>query len=136
MFFLAGFIESWGRGIEKMNRECREHDIPPPEFDVSMSGLMVSFHANPEHIPDEERGEKVGENLGKSLGEKVGIKLTDNQVMILELLLNNPHMAAPDLAEKVGITKRSVEENLAKLKKLNLLRREGPARGGHWEVLK
>ena len=27
-FFRAGYIEAWGRGIEKIHRECREHDIP------------------------------------------------------------------------------------------------------------
>lgn len=28
--FRAGYIESWGRGIEKIHRECREHGIEPP----------------------------------------------------------------------------------------------------------
>jgi predicted HTH transcriptional regulator len=30
-FFRAGYIESWGRGIEKINRACREHGISAPE---------------------------------------------------------------------------------------------------------
>jgi ATP-dependent DNA helicase RecG len=29
-FFRAGYIESWGRGIQKIQRECREHGIEPP----------------------------------------------------------------------------------------------------------
>lgn len=42
-FFRAGYIESWGRGIEKMNWECREHAIDPPHFDYAMSGLMLTL---------------------------------------------------------------------------------------------
>lgn len=49
-FFRAGYIESWGRGIEKINRECREHGIDPPLYDPSMSGLMLTFRANPQHL--------------------------------------------------------------------------------------
>ena len=42
-FFRAGYIEAWGRGIEKINRECREHGIDPPRYDSGMSGLMLTF---------------------------------------------------------------------------------------------
>ena len=49
-FFRAGYIESWGRGIEKIHRECREHGIKPPVYDFGMAGLMLTFRANPEHL--------------------------------------------------------------------------------------
>ena len=38
------------------------------------------------------------------------------------------------LSEKVGISKRKIEENLAKLKALNAIKRIGGTRG-YWEVL-
>ena len=49
-FFRAGYIEAWGRGIEKIARECREHGIDPPVYDFGMGGLMLTFHANPDHV--------------------------------------------------------------------------------------
>ena len=48
-FFGAGYIESWGRGIKKIQRECREHGIEPPVYDFGMAGLMLTFRANPAH---------------------------------------------------------------------------------------
>jgi ATP-dependent DNA helicase RecG len=39
------------------------------------------------------------------------------------------------MAKEIGISQRKVEENLAKLKILGKLKRIGPAKGGHWEVL-
>jgi ATP-dependent DNA helicase RecG len=49
-FFRAGYIESWGRGIEKMHRECREHGIEPPVYDFGMAGLLLTFRADPAHL--------------------------------------------------------------------------------------
>ena len=51
-FFRAGYIESWGRGIEKIQRECREHGIAPPVYDFGMAGLMLTFRANPAHLAE------------------------------------------------------------------------------------
>lgn len=56
-FFRSGYIESWGRGIEKINRACQQHDIPLAAFNFRLSGLMVTFTANPAHLasPDRDR---------------------------------------------------------------------------------
>lgn len=42
-FFRAGYIEAWGRGIEKMLRTCREHGVPEPLLEADASGVQVSF---------------------------------------------------------------------------------------------
>ena len=126
-FFRAGYIEAWGRGIEKIARECREHGIASPVYDYGMSGLMLSFHANPEQLKKALEGEKVV--------EKVVENLTGNQKLILHLLRQNPRMAARELARHVGISSRKIQQNMARLKELNLLKRIGPAKGGHWEVI-
>jgi len=77
-FFRAGYIESWGRGIEKIERECQEHGIDAPIYDPSMSGLMLTFQANPQHLRaalGHEDAPKVGEKVGDRVGEKVGEKV-------------------------------------------------------------
>ncbi len=35
VFYLAGFIESWGRGIEKICNACRDDKLPQPEYTVN-----------------------------------------------------------------------------------------------------
>jgi ATP-dependent DNA helicase RecG len=79
-FFRAGYIESWGRGIEKINRECKEHDIAPPIYDYGMSGLMLTFQANPRHMSavlgEQDAKHPLGggfpENFGRSFGKNFG----------------------------------------------------------------
>ena len=54
---------------------------------------------------------------------------------ILELLRENPKLTTAGLAQAVGISSKGIEKQLAHLKREGLLRRIGPDKGGHWEVV-
>ncbi len=59
---------------------------------------------------------------------------TDQQ--IIELMLANASITTEQLGAALGVTKRAVLKQIEKLKDQGRLQRVGPARGGHWEVLK
>ena len=124
-FFRAGMIEAWGRGIERILLACRAAGTPRPKVRPDHGGLWVTFP-----FP----AGRLSEVSGKKLGEKVGENLTANQKHILALLRQKPRIAAPELAQHVGISKRKVETNIAKLKAMGYLQRIGPAKDGHWKV--
>jgi ATP-dependent DNA helicase RecG len=42
-FFRAGYIESWGRGIDKILTACREAGLPEPLFEEAWGGIQVTF---------------------------------------------------------------------------------------------
>lgn len=54
---------------------------------------------------------------------------------ILALLKDTPKLAAREIAETLGITRRAVEKQIARLRKEGRIRRIGSAKGGHWEVV-
>jgi len=54
---------------------------------------------------------------------------------ILHHLRSEPTLSAKALAEKLGVSSRAVEKQIDLLKKEGRLRRIGPAKGGHWQVL-
>jgi ATP-dependent DNA helicase RecG len=54
---------------------------------------------------------------------------------ILLLLRAEPELAAREIAQRIGISSRAVEKQIAKLRQEGRLRRIGPSKGGHWEVL-
>ena len=112
-FFRAGMVESRGRGIERIMEACTRADIPEPDLRYEKTGLWVVFFS--------------------SLN-RVGEKLTLNQERILLLLRHNPYLSARELSAHVGISGRKIEQNIAKLKKSGILKRIGPAKGGHREV--
>jgi ATP-dependent DNA helicase RecG len=42
--FRSGYIESWGRGMLKMIKECERAQIPQPIYAYDMSGFWVTFN--------------------------------------------------------------------------------------------
>jgi ATP-dependent DNA helicase RecG len=127
-FFRSGHIESWGRGIEKIHRECREHDIPMPLFDYSMSGLMLTFRSNPLHLKA-----ALGET-DKGLGEKLGERLGETRAAIVRAMRDDPRVSQKRLAEMLEMSTTAVEKNIRYLQSNGYVKRVGPARGGHWKV--
>ncbi len=43
VFFMAGYIESWGRGIDIMMSACKEYGLPEPVITEEQGGISVSF---------------------------------------------------------------------------------------------
>jgi len=73
-FYRAGYIETWGRGIERINNACKDAGKPEPLFEVSPSEVSVTFYT------DINIGENSGENIGDSIGEN------NKQTKILQLM--------------------------------------------------
>ena len=54
---------------------------------------------------------------------------------IIELMQGNPTITIADLAQSVGVTDRAIKKQIEKLKAQGRIRRIGPDKGGHWEVV-
>lgn len=117
-FFLAGYIESWGRGIEKIIEESQKFNGITPQFRW-LNGLWVEFYFNQE------------KSLPNGLGEKLGEKLGETQQNIIKLMQSNPKIAITALATELGISTTAIEKHIKILKEQNIIKRIGGAKGGH-----
>ena len=85
------------------------------------------------HIhPSEEW--KVQPNLSPSV--KTVEKTTRTVEKILKILSNTPSITVREISEILGLSRRGVEEQIKSLKQKGVIRRIGPDKGGHWEVIK
>lgn len=50
IFYLAGFIESWGRGIEKICSACEKDGVPQPVYTINPGDIMIEFNAPEDRI--------------------------------------------------------------------------------------
>ncbi|MGN0197014.1 MAG: winged helix-turn-helix transcriptional regulator [Candidatus Gastranaerophilaceae bacterium] len=48
---------------------------------------------------------------------------------------NNPNITQEELAEIVGITRKSIISNMKKLQKNGLIKRIGADKNGHWQIM-
>ena len=55
VFYRAGFIEHWGRGIEKIFSACREIGAEPPEYELIGNILRLHLKALPSAIIEEDK---------------------------------------------------------------------------------
>jgi ATP-dependent DNA helicase RecG len=62
-------------------------------------------------------------------------KLSENQRYILKLILEDENITIAQLSKKISISTTAIDKNIIKLKEFGLLRRVGPDKGGHWEVI-
>ena len=70
----------------------------------------------------------------KSTGES-GEKKQKSREKILLLLQAHPEYSAKRLSEEIGVTEKAIEKQLAKLKADGRIKRNGPDKGGSWEVI-
>ncbi len=96
------------------------------------SGILSSQKSNQKS--SQKSSQKNG-RVTEKVTEKVTVKVTENQKVILKEIEKNAFVSAQYLSEILGISLRKTKENLSKLKSYNLIRRIGPDKGGHWEVV-
>ncbi|WP_054847797.1 HTH domain-containing protein [Methanoculleus chikugoensis] len=88
-------------------------DWPEIDFTDDRDGCLFTVTVNRK---EEERSEKSSEKI------------------LVLLKAEPPRLAAREIAERLEITQRAVEKQIANLREDGRLRRIGSARGGHWEV--
>lgn len=84
--------------------------------------------------------EALQQALGEALeaqasGSEQSSVESSEQTPLLMLLAANPALTARQAAERLGLSPRAVEKQLAALKASGRLRRIGPNKGGVWQVL-
>ena len=78
--------------------------------------------------------ESIGEEESREKTHKSREKTAKSREKIVALLSEDSKLSATALAEKIGISAKSVEKHLANLKADGLIERIGPAKGGYWKV--
>lgn len=63
-----------------------------------------------------------------------GIKISENMHIILNAIRENPCITQNELAEKIGVSVRSIIRNMKKLQETGLVRRMGADKNGYWKV--
>ena len=125
VFYLAGFIESWGRGVEKIMRACEEDDLPLPEYDVTPGDIMIKFSAPEDRVV----------RVPRRVTDRVTVKVTDNKQALLDLLTEDPGYTMLQLAEKMHVSRKTIAQILSDFKEKRIIERVGSDRKGYWRIL-
>ncbi|AOH42321.1 transcriptional regulator [Anaerolineaceae bacterium oral taxon 439] len=125
VLYLAGFIESWGRGIEKICSSCEREGLPLPDYTINPGDIMILFKAPKDRIVH---------SVTREVTEKVTDQLTDTELQILGLIEEDPAYTSSVLAEKLSLSRKTIALWLKKLKEKNIIERIGSDRKGYWKI--
>lgn len=129
VFYLAGFIESWGRGIEKICAACKNANVPMPEYTVNPGDIMIKFSA-----PEELVVRYIRPKVTEKVTDKVIENLDDKSLKILKLLMDDPGYTAVILSEKLSLSRKTISERIKKLRENKIIERVGSDRKGYWKI--
>ena len=132
-----GYVNMFNRDVGQVQTDLKDNGNQPAEFNVN---LITAFKVEVKVVPN-----YATENDSKDVDKNddiTVIELTERQQVILELVSADPTLSAKALSEKMSekmsekssVNERTIERDIAKLKKLDYLRRIGGRKDGHWEV--
>ncbi len=98
--------------------------LPNLNYGKVINGVVSSSNGQGEDVSTDAGGEKSREKGREKSREK-----------IIAALKQAPHITMSDLAELIGISAKGVEKNIKILRDQGIIRRVGPDKGGHWEVI-
>ena len=132
IFYMAGFIESWGRGIDKMRMGLSEVSLPEPTFKEHCGGLLVTI----------KRGEMANMLYNgittydtKNDTKNDTIKLTPRQQQILRIISDTPNLKIQGMATILNVSVPTIKRDIKVLTSAKRIIRVGSLKDGHWEVL-
>ena len=124
VFYRTGYIESWGRGIQKICDACKSLGADEPVYILHGEDIMVKFYAL-------QNGKVSDSKVPKHQNEALGEALKNRMIKALE---ENPSIAQRELAKVLGISRASVQRMMSVLGSQGKIERVGGRRYGHWEV--
>ena len=154
-------VKEFGEGVDRMFCEMAEAGNPAPEY--KQVEFMVKVRLDSALRDEEETGKNNSdtvndtENVGVNVGTNVGVNQKTTQETtkwpesepkiirektrektrekIVLAIRDTPTITTSELAESLSITVKGVEWQLKKLQEQGIIRRVGPDKGGHWEVI-
>lgn len=115
-------------GFPKIRRVLKANGSPPPYFetDDDRTYFMVTLKIHP-------RAEKEAKKSVVTIEEK---SIQKSIQKTLDLIKQNSFITIAELAQQTGLSETGIKKHLKRLQQEGFLKRIGPDKGGHWEVVK
>lgn len=118
------YVREFGEGIDRIYREMAEVGQPAPEFkqyDFMLRATIKKAVAQDvlQGIPQDDAQETTQKTTQK----------------IVDAIMGNSNISIEELAAVCGLSRDGINYNIRKLKRQGIIRRVGPDKGGHWEVI-
>lgn len=132
VFYMAGFIESWGRGYEKIKNAFMREQLQIPSFEQVRGGILAS-------IPRERFAALNKQNVNNIVDTQLSERQRKIYLMVQNWSISEPldePLNTTSISKLTGISLSTVKRELTVLQQKKLIIRVGGRKEGHWEIIK
>lgn len=123
VFYLAGFIEAWGRGISKIITGLTEAGLKAPNFEEDCGGLSVTIYRK-----------SINEMFNNN--QETDIKYSQRGKEILSLLTSNSTISIKEISLALNVSYKTIQREISLLRNIYDIKWVGSQKSGHWNVSK
>lgn len=127
-----GYADQLGSGVRNLFKYSQYYSGQEPKF-VESDVFRIIVPLNETFSFD--FGQNGQTNQSDQSDQLDQMKLSDDEIALLELIKEHPDMTNPCLAETLGWSVSRVKYYIQKFKQYEIIRRKGTSRKGRWEVL-
>ena len=157
MFVFIGVGEKAGSGADIIRAgwhdngwqqpSLHEHQIPARvETTLLIKDLLKQMKHGTNGSPETEMSQKTPQKdlmSQKTMQEeKMSQKMSQKTMQegklsqkIIELIRNNGTISTQEMAKIIGVDRRTIARHIKKMQAQDIVRRVGPDKGGHWEII-
>ena len=123
-------IENYASGVRRIFKDYIGFD-KQPEYSISDNGIIVTlYNMNYNEAQNEAIKEEI--NVGQNVGQKINVN--DRKNIILKNIKETESLDTTDIAKQLNVTKRTIERDLAELRKENKIEYIGSSKNGKWII--
>jgi ATP-dependent DNA helicase RecG len=123
LFRMVKLAENAGFGFDKIDENWKAYNSTVPDYQIEFDSVIVDFKMEAE------------ESAGKNVGEKSEKTSEKTSEKILSMMKDNENITIAELTEAIGVSSRSIERNIDKLKQEGKINRIGADKGGYWQII-
>ena len=131
-FFTTFYNLNWGKNERIPVEEVAERvNSPLKKYPANEESSVEKFGVNAKMFGVNDKSSET--RFGESTDAPKNIVKTAQK--IIDFVISDPPMSAETMAYKIGISSRAVEKQIAKLRSMGILSREGADFGGYWRIV-
>lgn len=125
VFTQMGIVEELGSGTRKIFEYTPIYSNGKQAQIEEEDVYRVTIPYQPTHLSSDET----------TLKSTLKSTLKGTRKSIVDMISGNPQITIPEIAESLNLNVRGVAKHFANLQSEGIIRRVGPDKGGHWEII-
>lgn len=140
IFKEIGLADELGSGVRNMYKYTKIYSGGLPELkedDIFRAYIPLTENAKEHAIEyqSDRVNDHVNDHVNDRVNDRVSGYIADKELKIIRLIEENARITHNEMANKLGVSEKTVRRSTQKLKEKGIIRRVGADKNGFWEII-